>query len=242
MALPWIGLALAFVAAAANIVGGWVVARQPWHPLYLRYFVALASGFMLAAAMLEMLPESYELIGGQAAGWVLGGYLLIHFFEHTLSGHFHFGEEVHAEEVADTGRIRTVLLGLMIHSFVDGVSIASGFLVSDFLGWVVFLAVFLHKMPEGFAVSSVMVASGRSPRQAIVAASLLGGSTIAGVLIMAPLSAQVPYTLPLSAGMTVYVAASDLIPEVNREPGLRLALTVFVGVLFMLVLKWLFAV
>ncbi|MBI2818450.1 MAG: ZIP family metal transporter [Acidobacteria bacterium] len=241
MTYPWIGLILGLVAAAANIAGGWVVARGPWHPLYLRYFVALGSGFMLAASLLEMLPESYLLVGEQAAMWMLGGYLLIHFFEHTLSGHFHFGEEIHTEEVADASRLRTVLFGLMIHSFVDGVSIASGFLISNFLGWVVFLAVFLHKMPEGFAVSSVMIASGQSKRTALLSATLLGCSTIAGVLIMAPLRAQVPYTLPLSAGVTLYVAASDLIPEVNREPGFCVALMVFVGVVLMLSLKWLFA-
>src|SRR3990172_6920970 len=161
MTFPWIGLLLGLVAAAANIAGGWVVTRGPWHPLYLRYFVALGSGFMLAASLLEMLPESYALLGRNCAVWLLGGYLLIHFFEHTLSAHFHFGEEVHAEEVAGERRSQTVLFGLLIHAFVDGVSIASGFLISDWLGWVVFLAVFLHKMPEGFTVSSVMMASGR---------------------------------------------------------------------------------
>jgi ZIP family zinc transporter/zinc and cadmium transporter len=240
MQFPWISLALGLVAAAANIAGGWAVARGPWPPTVLRYFVALGSGFMLAASLLEMLPESYALLGDLAAVWMLFGYLLVHFFEHTLSGHFHFGEEVHVEEVADARRTRTVLFGLMIHTFVDGISIASGFLISDFLGWVVFLAVFLHKMPEGFAVSSIMVASGQSSRTALLASALLGASTIAGVLVMSPLRSEVAYTLPLSAGVTLYVAASDLIPEVNREPGIRVALFVFVGVLLLLGLERLF--
>jgi ZIP family zinc transporter/zinc and cadmium transporter len=196
---------------------------------------------MLAASLLEMLPESYALVGNLAGVWMLGGYLLIHFFEHTLSGHFHFGEEVHPEEVAGARRTQTVLFGLMIHAFVDGVSIASGFLISDFLGWVVFLAVFLHKMPEGFTVSSIMIASGQGPRTALLASVLLGISTVAGVLVMFPFRSQVPYTLPLSAGVTLYVAASDLIPEVNREPGIRMAMVVFVGVLLLLGLERLFA-
>jgi len=240
MQFPWISLALGLVAAAANIAGGWAVARGPWPPTVLRYFVALGSGFMLAASLLEMLPESYALVGDVAAVWMLVGYLLIHFFEHTLSAHFHFGEEVHPEEVADARRTQTVLFGLMIHAFVDGVSIASGFLISDFLGWVVFLAVFLHKMPEGFTVSSIMIASGQGPRTALLASVLLGISTVAGVLVMFPFRSQVPYTLPLSAGVTLYVAASDLIPEVNREPGIRMAMVVFIGVLLLLGLEWLF--
>ncbi len=241
MPIPWTVLALGLVAAAANFGGGWVVVRRPWHPLVLRYFMALSSGFMLATSLLEMMPESFALLGNRAAVWMLSGYLLIHFFEHTLSAHFHFGEEVHAAEVTGSRRSHTVLLGLMIHTFADGVSIASGFLISDWLGWIVFLAVFLHKMPEGFAVSSVMIASGKGARAALVAAALLGLATVAGVVVMAPLRAYVTYTLPLSAGVALYVAASDLIPEVNQEPGIRMALVVFVGVVLLLGLKTLFA-
>jgi len=240
--MEWKGLMLGLVAAAANVCGGLAVVRRPWHPLYLRSFIALGSGFMLAAALLEMLPESFELIGRSAAGWMLAGYLLIHFFEHTMSAHFHFGEEIHAEEVRTARRSHTVLLGLVMHAFVDGVSIASGFVISDFLGWIVFLAVFLHKMPEGFAISSVMLASGRSPRAALISSGMLGCATVAGVAAMLPLRGHVEYTLPLSAGVTLYVAASDLIPLVNQEPGVRMAAGVFVGVTLLLLLKWVFPV
>src|SRR5262249_5866574 len=156
--------------------------------------------------------------------------LLMHFFEHTLSGHFHFGEEVHTHEFEHSGRGHAILFGLMIHAFVDGVSIATGFLVSNWLGWAIFLAVFLHKMPEGFAVSSVMIASGQAAKSALAASALLGAATLAGVLVMAPLNSHKAVTLPVSAGVTLYVAASDLVPEVNREPGIRMALVVFVGV------------
>jgi ZIP family zinc transporter/zinc and cadmium transporter len=242
MEIEWKALLLGLVAAAANVCGGLAIVRRPWHPLYLRSFIALGSGFMLAASLLEMLPESFELVGGDAAGWMLAGYLLIHFCEHTVSPHFHFGEETHAEAVAPARRSHTVLLGLVIHAAVDGVSIASGFLISDFLGWVVFLAVFLHKMPEGFAVSSVMLASGKSARTALLASAALGLATIGGVAAMLPLRGQVAYTLPLSAGVTLYVAASDLIPLVNQEPGIRMALVVFVGVIFLFLLRLVFPV
>src|SRR5262249_19965160 len=162
-----------------NIGGGLAVVRGPWEPHYLKYFIALGAGFMLSVSLLEMLPESYVLVGARAGLWMLSGYLLMHFFEHTLSGHFHFGEELHVEEVSSFRRSHVILFGLMIHAFVDGVSIATGFLVSAALGWVVFLAVFLHKMPEGFAVSSVMLASGRPARFALLASGLLGAATMA---------------------------------------------------------------
>ena len=65
MDIPWIGLALGVVTAIANLCGGLAVVRRPWHPLYLRSFIALGSGFMLAASLLEMLPESYALLGSR---------------------------------------------------------------------------------------------------------------------------------------------------------------------------------
>ena len=121
-------------------------------------------------------------------------------------------------------------MGLVIHTFFDGIAIASGFLVSNWLGWIIFLAVFLHKIPEGFTVSSVMLASGRSRGYAWGASVLLGAATLAGVLTMALFRHQVNEGLPLAGGVTIYVAASDLIPEVNKEPGVRMALVVFLGV------------
>jgi ZIP family zinc transporter/zinc and cadmium transporter len=133
-----------------------------------------------------------------------------------------------------------VLLGLAIHTFFDGVAIAAGFLVSNWLGLMIFVAVFLHKLPEGFTVASVVLASGQGKRDAIAAAGLLGAATLSGVLLASHFQEQLRYALPLSGGVTVYVAATDLLPEVNREPNWRMALLVFVGVATLLILRGLF--
>jgi zinc and cadmium transporter len=224
-----LSLLLGFTAAAANIFGGAIIVQKNWKRSYLKYFIALGAGFMLATATVEMIPQSLELGGRYAAFLILIGYLLIHFFEHTVTPHFHFGEETHEHEFAEAHRSYSVLVGLIIHTFFDGIAIASGFLVSNWLGWIIFLAVFLHKIPEGFTVASVMLAGGRSRTTAWFASVLLGLATMAGVLTMALFRHQVSAGLPLAAGVTVYVAASDLIPEVNREPGVKMALLVFVG-------------
>lgn len=240
-----LAMLLGLTAAAANIVGGTIIVQKHWERRYLKYFIALGSGFMLATAIIEMIPESLkpELNrNGWAPSLILGGYLLVHFFEHTVTGHFHFGEETHEHELAVPHRSISVLLGLLIHAFFDGIAIASGFLVSNWLGWIVFLAVFLHKMPEGFTVSSVMLASGRSRFKSWGASVMLGAATLAGVLTMAAFRHSVDAGLPLSAGVTIYVAATDLLPEVNREPGWRIAVTVFLGVALMFVLDRLFHV
>lgn len=233
---------LGLTAAGANIFGGAVIVQKNWERRYLKYFVALGSGFMLATALMEMVPTSFELRGQKAAFLVLAGYLIVHFFEHTVSPHFHFGEETHEHEFRHSHKSYSVLLGLMIHTFFDGIAITSGFLVSSWLGWVIFVAVFLHKIPEGFTVASVMLASGKSRGFAWGSSVLLGLATMAGVATMALTRHSVSVGLPLAAGVTLYVAASDLIPEVNHEPGIKMALLVFLGVATLFVLDAVFHV
>src|SRR5947209_20099683 len=86
-------LLLGASAAAANFFGGAIVVHRHWERRYLRYFVALSAGFMLAVVLAEMLPESLRLNAARAPLFILAGYLIVHFFEHTLAPHFHFGEE-----------------------------------------------------------------------------------------------------------------------------------------------------
>ncbi len=221
---------LGLTAAAADAFGGAVIVQKHWERRYLKYFVALGSGFMLATALVEMVPASLSLRPSSGAFLVLIGYLIVHFFEHTMAPHFHFGEETHLDEFVQAHKSWSVLLGLLIHTFFDGIAIASAFILSSRLGWIVFVAIFLHKIPEGFTVASVMLASGRSRGLAWGSSALLGASTLLGVLAMAVTSQSVGIGLPVSAGVTIYVAATDLVPEVNREPGIKMALLVFLGV------------
>ena len=231
---------LGLVAAGGNLLGGCFVVYREWPRKYLQYFLALGAGYMLAVAFLEVIPESVRLSGERALFCVLIGFFLVHLFEHTIAPHFHFGEETHTEEMQHSHARSTVLLGLAIHTFFDGVAIAAGFLVSTWLGAVIFFAIFLHKLPEGFTVASLVLASGSGKRNAVRAAGLLGAATLAGVLLTSQMQGLLKYALPLSGGVTLYVAATDLLPEVNREPGWRMALLVFTGVASLLILRLLF--
>jgi ZIP family zinc transporter/zinc and cadmium transporter len=132
-----------------------------------------------------------------------------------------------------------VLCGLSVHALFDGVAIGSGFVVSSSLGYLIFLAILLHKMPEGFTMASVMLASGRSRSMAFYSAVVLAAATLAGVMVIELVPQWLPYGLPVSAGVALYVAATDLVPEVNREPGIRMALVFFAGVAGFLLLRML---
>src|SRR6476659_11038554 len=89
---------LGLTAAAANVFGGAIIVQRNWERRYLKYFVALGAGFMLSTAIVEVVPTSLQLGGRYAAFLILLGYLIIHFFEHTVTPHFHFGEETHEDE------------------------------------------------------------------------------------------------------------------------------------------------
>src|SRR5215207_7680112 len=228
-------LLFGLLAAGANVLGGLVLVKSGAHRYgerFLKYLVALGAGFMLAAIFIEILPEA---VGG-AMTLLLAGYLSIQFFEHTLAPHFHFGAETHPESFLRPSSAYTAVGGLCIHTFFDGVSIASAFLVNFKVGMLVFIAILLHKMPEGFTVASIMLATGRSTQKALIATAAIGAATLAGVIGVALLDERVNnavgYALPFSAGVTLYVAASDLIPEVNHkeERNPTVSIVVFGGV------------
>jgi len=220
-------LAFALIAAAGNILGGLAAIRGA--KLGIRIisgFVAFGAGFMIAVAVTQMLPEALEIGGREAVWFVLAGYLLVHLTQHTATQHFHFGEETH--QVPHAAGI-TALIGLLLHTFFDGVAIASGFAVSPALGVLVFFAIVLHKLPEGLTIASLQLAGGTKPSRALGSAALLGAATIVGVLTTDAFSFLTAHGLAISAGVTLYVAASNLVPEFQGKHGYGLPVAFFVG-------------
>jgi ZIP family zinc transporter/zinc and cadmium transporter len=217
------GAAVAYtlLAAVANVAGAAAVtSRAKWSMSALEKLIALSAGFMVSVALLDLAPEAIERNGAAAGLLILIGVLLVHLTQHTLVPHFHFGEERH--EVT-TGVSMSALVGLLLHTFVDGVAIASGFAVRASLGFLVFTAILLHKLPEGLAISSLFLASGSSRRRALLAGASLGVATIIGSLMTSWIEPLGHYGLALAAGVSLYVGASNLVPEfqAKRDWGLQ---------------------
>lgn len=219
-------VAFAVTAALGNVVGALAVVRHLRRGLrFIDACLAFGAGFMLAVTVLGVLPE--VLKGAPNAPlYVLLGYFAVHLAQHVLTPHFHFGEETH--QLSPSAGL-SALLGLTLHTFFDGVAIASGFLVSSQLGILLFLAVLLHKLPEGVTIASVMVAGGQTRGRAVAGAAVLGGATILGVLLTERVAPLAQHGLALSAGVTLYVAASNLVPEFQAKRGWLTALAFFGG-------------
>jgi len=220
-------------AALANVAGALVVVRRSDRGVRaLDISLAFGAGFMLAVATLGMLPQVFERRDGTAAPWLLTGFLAVHLAQHVLTPHFHFGEETHR---VSTAAGISAAIGLSLHAFFDGVAIASGFLVSGQLGVLLFLAVFFHKLPEGLSIASLSLAAGQSGSRAVALslvpaiATLLGGVLTSGGTMLGN------HGLALATGVTLYVAASNLIPVFQGRRGAASAVAFFGGVAAFLV-------
>ena len=220
-------LAYGLSAAAANIVGALAVTSgRRWSVEALDRMLAFAAGFLLSVAFVDLIPQAIVRGGANAAITALVAYLVVHISQHTLGRHFHFGEETHPVTQMVS---RSALVGLLVHTFVDGVAVASGLLVGRAVGALVFLGVLLHKFPEGLAISSLFLAAGASRGMAIMAAAALGIATILGVALTGAFQPLQASGLAISAGVTIYVGASNLVPEIQARRGWATPLSFLAG-------------
>jgi zinc and cadmium transporter len=224
------------IAAGAELLGGsFVVLRKQWPRRVQEYLLALGAGFILALVFLELIPESLRAVGLRAPLFILLGYAVLHFFEHTVVRHLHFGEETHPEMMVSTLASISTFLGLFIHAFFDGFAISVGMRYNFYLGLLIFVAILLHKIPEGLTIASVMLAAAHRRRTAFLASAAVGGATVLGILSVFLLTdineGMVGAAFAFTAGIATYVGASDLIPEINHSGNRIIPLLVFGGML-----------
>lgn len=222
------------VAALAEILGGsLVVLRTGWPGKIQEYLLALSAGFILALAFMELIPEGIGAAGKHAPLYMLLGYSTLHFFEHTIVGHLHFGEETHRDVMLSKVASLSTFGGLFIHAFFDGFAISAGLQFDFGLGLLIFFAVLLHKIPEGLTIASVMLAAEHRRRTAFLASLAIGVATMLGIVSVFLLSRVdeeiVGIAFAFSAGIATYVGASDLIPEINHSKKRIVPVMVFAG-------------
>src|SRR5207249_11229762 len=110
-------------------LAGVIVSPRSCSVTFLAYFIALGSGFLLATALTEMVPESLRLAPFRAPLMILAGYFIVHFFEHSWPAHFHFGEETHPDEFLDPRVAYTALARVLTDTFFDSAASGSGCLI-----------------------------------------------------------------------------------------------------------------
>lgn len=267
-----IGFLLAVAAGAADVLGGSLLLARNVTRRGLSALVALSAGFILAVTLLERVPATQEALPEYGLLLILAGYLVLfvaeNLFARTAHAHHHHDEHAHdhpehaelhghqsdalmgtlhpARPLISPAAGFAAYIGLGIHALFDGAAIVSGFLIDVKLGILLFVAVMLHKVPEGLSMASITLATGRDRREAFLRASVLGGTTALGGLLAALVGrvsvAGAEVFLALATGSFLYVAASDLVPAAN-EGRSRLAIGLLVvGALLFLASEWLLGV
>jgi zinc and cadmium transporter len=201
----------------------------------LPFMVAFATGALLAAALLGLLPEAIELAGPDSYGAVglslLGGIALFFVLEKlVLWRHCHEDHcETHAPAHGHDHRARApgvmILVGDTMHNALDGVLIAAAFLIDVNLGIMTGIAVLAHEVPSEVGNFAILLHSGMSRTRAfswnLISAlgAVIGG--VVGYFALSAVTPVLPYALGVSAASLLYVAVADLIPGLHRRVGAR---------------------
>lgn len=204
--------------------------------------VALSAGALLSGAFFHLIPESLEKLTPMTTfTYVLTGFIIFFLMEKFLYWHHcHEGKcDVHPVSYL-------ILFGDGIHNFIDGIIIAISFIVSIPFGVITTVLIIGHEIPQELGDFGVLVHGGFSKAKALVynlisqMACVVGG--ILGYFLSTSIEGIIPFVLPFAAGGFIYISASDLVPELHKEPEIKKSLTSFaffmVGVLFMLAIKF----
>ncbi len=219
---PWFPtLTAVVVVSAISLLGALVLAvssRQLERALTV--LIPFAAGALLGDAFIHILPEVVEEQGGfvlSTSFAVLAGVLVFFALEKVLHWHHaHFPSEEVVHPVATTN-----LIGDGLHNFIDGAIIAAAFIAGPQLGIATAIAVALHEIPQELGDFGILVHAGMKPRRALGMNFLTASTAIAGAiatLAFASIVQAQAILLPFTAGAFVYIASTDLLPELHKEP------------------------
>jgi zinc and cadmium transporter len=229
---PLVAALLAALVVSAISLVGVVFLFARWNERRSLLFISFAAGVLLATTFLDLLPEAVARSGGDGAFFAgtlaaMGAFFLLERFLHG----FHTHEERHA---VASGTL--ILIGDTLHNFIDGVVIAATFLVEPGLGVATTVAVAAHELPQEIADYGILLAAGFERRLALLLNFLSGLAAVLGVVLCFAfadaVAARLPWFMAATAGMFIYIAASDLMPELHHADARRdwlIALPFFLG-------------
>lgn len=239
-----------FLGSVLSLIGGIVLLFKEKIAVKISHFLfSFAAGTLLGVAFLDLIPEAIEAHSagsGQEAGngsilfWVLIGMLTFFLLERFIHWFHHHHEH---EEKDRKHTIPLILIGDSVHNFIDGVAIAAAFLVNIPLGIATAFAVAAHEIPQEIGDFGILLHRGMKARKVLLFNVLSSFTAILGALLTffagAMAAGLLPFFLALTAGFFIYIAASDLIPEIHNERRRGFALIetllLFLGVLLIFI-------
>lgn len=230
-----------FIISLGSLIGVFTLTlNQKFQKKVIFFLISLSAGSLIGGAFLHLLPEAQEKYKGENLFLIVLLSFIIFFLVEKLL----FWRHCHKErcEIHTFGYMN--LFGDGLHNFIDGLIIAGSFLTDIKLGIATSLAVALHELPQEIGDFGVLLYAGFEKNKAIIAnflvatASVIGG--IVGYFISFSIEKLATYLLPFAAGGFIYIAASDLMPEIRKETNIRksvISFSVFIlgiGIMFLI--------
>ena len=213
----------AFIAsiciALLSLVGVVVFAKKGVLRGAHRFLLPIAVGVFLGVVFFELMPETFAMSPTRGGVAIAIGFLFFYALSHTLET-YHHHDSKHTEERVSSSAMM-ILVGDAIHNFSDGIVITSSFIISPAIGIATTLGVALHEVPQEVAEFGILLHAGYSKTRAALLNLLSASSVILGVLLTALFASFVANGLwiltGIAAGNLLYIAATDLLPELQES-------------------------
>lgn len=211
----------------------------------LLFFVAFSAGSLIGSAFLHLIPEALEKSEKELIFriffYLIFGFCVFFILEHFIKWHHHHTTQ-HPEIMPFS---YLILVSDGLHNFIDGLVIAGSFIVNPTMGLVISLAVFLHEIPQEIGDFAILIYGGIKKLKALflnfISATLAIFGGIVGFFLLKGMDEKVLFLLPFTAGGFVYIAASDLIPQIKKEENLKKSAIYFfiflIGIMVMSLIK-----
>jgi len=209
------------VTSAATLAGGVLPMYTRLRLVEQRYLIAFSGGAMVAIALFDLIPEmqSHNAIA------LLAGFFIVYLLEKLVMLHSCGEAECETHTIASSA-----LIGIATESLIDGVAIAAGYRAAPALGLLIALAVFAHEVPRGLTTTVIMQEAGYSRLRVWAALAVDAGFAPLGVLLAGFIPASAfEWLIGFTAGVFLYVGASDLLPDAHRRFNLRVVLSTLAG-------------
>jgi len=217
-------LLFTFLGSIAALIGGVILLSKEKFALKISHFLAsFAAGVLLGTAFFDLLPEAMhegEGTGVDVFFYTLVGIVIFFLIERFIHW-FHHHEEYHEHEKETKSTLPLIIIGDTMHNFLDGVVIAATFMVNPQVGILTAIAVFAHEIPQEIGDFGLMLHKGLSRKRIIIVNIISAAFAFMGAIITYllgnVLEGYLPVFLAITAGFFIYIAASDLIPEIHHE-------------------------
>ena len=227
-------ITLMTATVVANLIGSvLVVATQNSSQKRLFIFTSLAAGFLFAITIIELIPTSLST-SEENVSFIVSGFVFMYLLHHIVGKHSHSGDEI--QQPSHYNSLKGIFFGMLVHSFFDGIAVASGFEIDIETGVLIFISIFLHKIPDGLTMSSISLMYNSSRKKALLAGIYLCVSTLIGVFTVFSLQTLTIWNKLISVGFgfsggVLLFVSIELLSSIQQKDNRKNFVLVVIGIM-----------